>query len=437
MAADHAHADAARSTTLLLEAKVSDALQLWDEAVKAGTIGKDQPQGGGLEELSCSMAAPVTQSTTSRRLHCRPWDYGDFASRLRTFTPLKWFAKPASWSPLQCARHGWSCSAKDQLLCDCCGVGVVYGGRQFASRGALDTAHSQLCPWRGNSCPLSFLHFPLLSEEEMRAGIRARLMGFVKYSDAQSELGCALPALSPPDEFGNALGGSDDLCGCLGEVANMLREGETGDPRAGTLEARGTMLMLAMCGWRVAEEKADQTDNAGDSDPPSESRLLMQCSICDRHLGSWNFVQISYRGGSDVTTSGRKRRLSDSPASMLDPVAEHHSYCPWAHTQPSEREEGILGLHHSGSPGNEVKMEVQPGWQWALRTVRAIATKIPKLESRFSASRQHENTPEDAEQSTGVKGAERRPSSSEAGEPVISAELSCRAARKALDTIFQ
>ncbi len=38
---------------------------------------------------------------------CRPWDYADFSCRLGSFTTLKWFARPAEVSPLQCARHGW------------------------------------------------------------------------------------------------------------------------------------------------------------------------------------------------------------------------------------------------------------------------------------------------------------------------------------------
>lgn len=39
-----------------------------------------------------------------------------------SFTAAKWFAKPASVDPLQCARFGWSNVAKDMLQCGTCGV---------------------------------------------------------------------------------------------------------------------------------------------------------------------------------------------------------------------------------------------------------------------------------------------------------------------------
>jgi hypothetical protein len=46
---------------------------------------------------------------------CRPWSRAILLSRVESYSPIKWFSKPASLSPLLCARFGWICSAVDCL----------------------------------------------------------------------------------------------------------------------------------------------------------------------------------------------------------------------------------------------------------------------------------------------------------------------------------
>jgi hypothetical protein len=48
-----------------------------------------------------------------------------YLERLATFTVSLWFAKPAALSPLECARHGWRCSAADRLECPLCAARIM------------------------------------------------------------------------------------------------------------------------------------------------------------------------------------------------------------------------------------------------------------------------------------------------------------------------
>ena len=54
-------------------------------------------------------------------ISCKPWNYEDFQSRLKSFSKLKdWFAKAPELSPIQCARHGWANIGPNTLKCYAC-----------------------------------------------------------------------------------------------------------------------------------------------------------------------------------------------------------------------------------------------------------------------------------------------------------------------------
>ena len=71
---------------------------------------------------------------------CRPWSRPDFEARVRTFIPARWFAPPASLSPMRCARDGWCNVDVDTLGCPLCGNQIVYSGRggSFLGGGSGD-----------------------------------------------------------------------------------------------------------------------------------------------------------------------------------------------------------------------------------------------------------------------------------------------------------
>lgn len=46
------------------------------------------------------------------------WDRESFLARVQTFRTATWFAKPASISPVECARHGWRNVGPDTLHCE-------------------------------------------------------------------------------------------------------------------------------------------------------------------------------------------------------------------------------------------------------------------------------------------------------------------------------
>ncbi|KAJ1624252.1 C3HC zinc finger-like-domain-containing protein [Pavlovales sp. CCMP2436] len=98
-------------------------------------------------------------------LSCRPWSREDMSARLATFSARRWFAKPARVSPVACARHGWTNPEYDMLACAAC-AGRLRAPRALdgwsdvatgAFETALDEGHAELCPWRGNACPVDLL----------------------------------------------------------------------------------------------------------------------------------------------------------------------------------------------------------------------------------------------------------------------------------------
>ncbi|KAJ1433595.1 hypothetical protein B484DRAFT_394477 [Ochromonadaceae sp. CCMP2298] len=79
---------------------------------------------------------------------CRPWNYPDFLTRLRSFRETAmWFAKPAALSAVECALLGWSCSGYDQLTCRCCGAEIYDDSASTLCASLLSTGHVTGCGW--------------------------------------------------------------------------------------------------------------------------------------------------------------------------------------------------------------------------------------------------------------------------------------------------
>eukprot|EP00752_Nemacystus_decipiens_P010651 g9484.t1 len=227
-----------------LEDKVAVTLARFDKAVKESSTrrrsdptAQQQGQGPGREvdlvdvdriAAEAEGGAPVADNDKPR---CRPWDYEGFIARQKTFTPLKWFAKPASTSPPVCARYGWINTARNTLSCECCGAQLRFSDGDHADSGStssstgssgeggdasagadaggaaqpssatsfssrLKSQHHDLCPWKGNPCPKEFLQLPPMAPEDLLSEFVARLRSLEAFVTA-----AALPEVSLPSSF--------------------------------------------------------------------------------------------------------------------------------------------------------------------------------------------------------------------------------------------
>ncbi|KAL3909583.1 MAG: hypothetical protein SGPRY_009366 [Prymnesium sp.] len=168
-------------------------------------------------------AAPVSlvalerlvNSTEEKGMGCRPFEHADYLARLATFRmAFFWLDKGEELSPPQCARHGWCLSGLETLHCSVCssyiktpsalgGLHAPGGGEdelraQLVSQ--LSSSHRELCPWRGNSCPLSFTSILLPGRQ---GGVPSLPKGLVQTREALHTRARslwqlqALPALAP------------------------------------------------------------------------------------------------------------------------------------------------------------------------------------------------------------------------------------------------
>lgn len=85
----------------------------------------------------------------------RPWEQADLHRRLDSYSPLTWFAKPASVGPVPCALRGWVNEACDTLTCEHCGAKLVWPPNvPYDQRQAGGCA----APARACSCACSCSH---------------------------------------------------------------------------------------------------------------------------------------------------------------------------------------------------------------------------------------------------------------------------------------
>jgi C3HC zinc finger-like len=199
----------------------------------------------------------------------RPWDYTDFAQRLRTFKPFTWFAKHAALTPLQCARYGWKNSRRDTLACVSCGVVQSFAKTAAASAATtagaaelphpaqqLISAHDTYCPWR-SPCPASFLRFPAQPAPELLRGISARLASLLPLLRAGT-----LPAVQSPVQTlkSDAPVAVEPAAAARAAVAAKLLQSDADAAAIAAFgeEALGAAVLLAVCGWRAVSTSAGE-----------------------------------------------------------------------------------------------------------------------------------------------------------------------------------
>ncbi|XP_073229402.1 uncharacterized protein [Porites lutea] len=227
----------------------------------------------------------LEQEESDLESFCRsqPRNKEAFWSRVETFTPFTWFAKPLALSPLFCAQYGWENSEVDILQCVRCKATLdatisttwdpdMYSKTCEQLKEALVTGHSKLCPWPDNPSPESFLKLPMYSYSQWLEDYRARWRSIVTLVDeiplideqAMEDMDC----LSP---------------GHIEGLQNLVDPGSICWTRneLDLEQASKASCVIALCGW--------QGSAASDSEVNTIS-----CSLCRRELGLWNFFPLTH-----------------------------------------------------------------------------------------------------------------------------------------------
>jgi len=271
---------------------------------------------------------------------CRPWSRDDYDSRLRTFTPGTWFAKPEAIGPQPCARYGWVNSGFDEISCASCGAALKFGfgglnvGDADAAaqrfRAHLSQGHEESCPWRGSPSPVAFTAFPTNAiqssaflarrsaltaafacaggNEEKECGAGVRLAVALSQED-----GAALATLLPDHNH-------EAGAGAPGAPAESSCQYLTSWGAEGASVASGGAGVAAAFGWEPYI-----------SGPGGSVATGVQCRLCGRIVGA--------TACSDSTGSGlpakRARVGSDGESSSdanvvgLSPSGDHRWFCGW------------------------------------------------------------------------------------------------------------
>eukprot|EP00898_Chlorokybus_atmophyticus_P004921 jgi/Chlat1/542/Chrsp103S01116 len=241
------------------------------------------------------------KQSSSKQSACRPWDRSDLMTRLATFKPTLWFAKPEPAGPVECARRGWAVVEMDLLECEACHARLAFplpptlpsDQEEFSSR--LDKGHHSLCPWRGNACAPDLARFPPTPAAVLVAEFKARC-------DSLEQL-AELPAIS------------DDavqfMASCCGDARNAA-EGSADTPsKVNGITSPGyaeAQRLIALCGWSAqvmpygVEARSEPKASSSSISPASvwplqrdvktnTAAAVLHCSMCEANVGLWDCKQ--------------------------------------------------------------------------------------------------------------------------------------------------
>eukprot|EP01043_Picozoa_sp_COSAG02_P003751 COSAG02_NODE_94_length_37427_cov_79.161728_6_plen_663_part_00 len=257
------------------------------------------------------MVSPTTVATTitaaagasSRdQTQCRPWSRDDFFVRVKTFKPSYWFAPPSQLSPMVCARFGWICVSTDALACRSCECRITYrapvsdSDQEWTSTidaftQRLSDAHKFECPWRKEPCPSGFLEFPPSDGDKLFASFLSRLQDLLQYQRETSWLPRvqSIAQLAPGGEI-------EELAADRPAPRNLAALAGFPETLADTAHAA---CMLALFGWTIRISNAQHgLSSCGSSSPlgpiaPNDDcNGVLQCDLCGRTCGVWNFSAL-------------------------------------------------------------------------------------------------------------------------------------------------
>ncbi|XP_058719468.1 zinc finger C3HC-type protein 1 isoform X2 [Poecile atricapillus] len=302
-----------------------------------GGIATEGPGPGGKDTSDCSDRANGPSQMEALSLESASREA--YFSRVETFTPLRWAGKPASLSPLVCARLGWVSVECDMLRCSSCQAYLcaslqlaldlsTYKERCEELRKALSTAHEKFCFWPDSPCPDRFAR--LLVDEP-----RVLLQDFLDRFQSLCQLELQLPSLRPEDLKNMSLTEEriTRLLQLIGEeLEHKGTEGEKPPGKFSTeiLQVHVPACILALCGWTCSASSG------------SMNLSVITCSRCMRKVGLWGFHQLESSaapepdscGSSSATPAAPERfpPVPTSPRRMLtrsqDPGSEQHEKSP-------------------------------------------------------------------------------------------------------------
>lgn len=258
-------------------------------------------------------------------------DRDQFYSRVETYSPLTWFAKPLDLSPLMCARYGWENIDTDMLRCVSCRAclsgqlpkavdTLVYKESYYKLKTNLVASHEKLCTWSSNPSPESFMLVPYHNKEELNKAVHKSLQSLIQ---AQSSLP-TVTHTSFVEQLENE------------EVLTTMSE--CIQPQ---LEVAGTSLnqnicLLAITGWSYSSEHIN----------------ILHCNYCRRRIGLWNYTHAIETKGTDSNQNSKemnqngtenvhideeckepRRKRVKLEKQNFDPIAEHRYWCPWLQTE--------------------------------------------------------------------------------------------------------
>ncbi|XP_059152664.1 zinc finger C3HC-type protein 1-like [Physella acuta] len=302
-------------TNIVTPEKVKDLLSSFlaksnnsaEKNISTDGAGSNSDSGKDSEVPKASTSSVVLRSHAS------------FLERLDSFSSLTWFARPVDLSPLICARYGWENVDADMLQCVCCKAflsGQLPSKTDFQAyevscnklKENLLSAHDKFCVLAANPCPEHFCHVPLDDPAYLITDFNNRVTELTHMKDR-------LPSI---DNKNLSSLGYDEGQGGAYCKRHLLPDADV-SPQ---------LVTLAFTGWTCS---------------PSNKDVLM-CSMCRRQIGLWNYIssasrnRLSTESDEDECEEGepttKKKRVSVGIKQSLDPLSEHHHWCPWVQHIP-------------------------------------------------------------------------------------------------------
>ncbi|XP_028761015.1 uncharacterized protein LOC114719660 isoform X2 [Neltuma alba] len=270
-------------------------------------------------------------------ISCRPWERRDLLRRLSSF---KLTGKAKVAGSLACAKRGWVNSDVNKIECEICGATLDFTSSASAINFAeasseefsegLDRGHNVTCPWRGNSCPESLVHFPPTSPSALIGGFKDRCDALLQFY--------SLPVVSSSavEQIRLTHGPQIDCFLAQLQIQAAGDMGSIGYSGEQSLHSYSyAQKLISLCGWEARwlpnvldceEQSAESAKNDYCSDPAkgsaqyptpsrkefsatsrkdtggnevlgsefnSESRTpLLDCSLCGTTVRVWDFLTV-------------------------------------------------------------------------------------------------------------------------------------------------
>ncbi|EGF81040.1 hypothetical protein BATDEDRAFT_24671 [Batrachochytrium dendrobatidis JAM81] len=234
--------------------------------------------------------------------------------RLSTYKDRCWPLKPCQLSPLICASHGWFNDSLNTLLCTDCGALVVCNVRLGSTSdtivqkyvGLLQSTHKDSCTWRIYAIPEHEYRFPLI-------GYTQTLFAFYKRRDSLvgvvADLAITLQSVDVQENIESV----------LHDIAQLNNDSTTDclqHRKHSQFPSSCTAFQMALFGWEYVASKSEK---------PATGINTVQCAICLRECGVWQFANT----------------LNSQPSrSPFDVIMEHRWFCPWITAAGSQQKPG-------------------------------------------------------------------------------------------------